>query len=411
MFVFQEVYETLLYLFTPFVLPISFIVRPAFSAYLFAGTFAFYFAAIIIFNEVHLRLKRERVSYRVILLYYMPYKLILTAINVGSCYWSLYSYAKYFARRHPKIIEDEKAVDIVLRMEESSPTEAPKEGGRRMSVTAIGSQLHGFVVDNRDSTNIDREARLTITTLGPTLAPTLSRDNGPLSPVAETSEAAPMPSMAVPFAAPPTRTTSASVSPSQPAFTFATGRALSRKSSDHPSPLRRPDPVAGRTSSSLHRFASHPGTAEQQQQQQQGGVRASSSTHPSRRQSMHSRTSSRRRSRSQERGAARTMRADFESPSFGDLMDRLTGIEHRLNHGGISTLDVEVQVERPRLEIEGQRAPVVVAGSSAAGGARGLRTMDRLNSVDDGDVDVDVDEKLEFEKDDDRRTSDSQSMV
>jgi len=55
-----------------------------------------------------------------------------------------------------------------------------------------------------------------------------------------------------------------------------------------------------------------------------------------------------------------------------------------------------------------------VAGSSTVGGARGLTTMSRLDSVDDGtdvDVDVDVDEKLEFEKEDDRRTSDSRSMV
>jgi len=98
-FVFQEVYETLLYLLTPFVLPISFVVKPSFSGYLFAATFGLYFLNVVIFNEVHLRLKRERVSSRCLYLYYMPYKLVLTVINVGSCYWSLYKYAKYFAKR------------------------------------------------------------------------------------------------------------------------------------------------------------------------------------------------------------------------------------------------------------------------------------------------------------------------
>jgi len=44
LFVFQEVYETLLYLLAPFVLPISLIVRPAFCGYLIAGTFGMYFA-------------------------------------------------------------------------------------------------------------------------------------------------------------------------------------------------------------------------------------------------------------------------------------------------------------------------------------------------------------------------------
>lgn len=36
-FVFQEVYETLLYLLAPFVLPVSLVVRPAFCGYLLAG--------------------------------------------------------------------------------------------------------------------------------------------------------------------------------------------------------------------------------------------------------------------------------------------------------------------------------------------------------------------------------------
>ena len=52
LFVWQEVYETLLYLLTPFILPISLIVRPSFCAYLFAATFAIYFLNVIIFNEV-----------------------------------------------------------------------------------------------------------------------------------------------------------------------------------------------------------------------------------------------------------------------------------------------------------------------------------------------------------------------
>ncbi|KAH6653844.1 glycosyl transferase [Truncatella angustata] len=105
-FVFQEVYETLLYLFTPFILPISFIVRADFCGYLLAGTVVLYLLNVVIFNEVHLRLRKERISWTVLICYYMPYKLILTLVNVASCYWSLYKYAKYFAKRHPKIIED-----------------------------------------------------------------------------------------------------------------------------------------------------------------------------------------------------------------------------------------------------------------------------------------------------------------
>ncbi|KAI1857212.1 hypothetical protein JX265_005729 [Neoarthrinium moseri] len=117
-FVFQEVYETLLYLFTPFILPISFIVRPDFCGYLLAGTVVMYLVNVIIFNEIHLRLRKERISWAVLIFYYMPYKLVLTAVNVASCYWSLFKYAKYFAKRHPKIIEDARAVEVAMKVEE-----------------------------------------------------------------------------------------------------------------------------------------------------------------------------------------------------------------------------------------------------------------------------------------------------
>ena len=51
-FVFQEVYETLLYLLAPFVMPISFYVRPQFSAYLYAATLVLYQINVLIFNYV-----------------------------------------------------------------------------------------------------------------------------------------------------------------------------------------------------------------------------------------------------------------------------------------------------------------------------------------------------------------------
>lgn len=138
LFVFQEVYETFLYLITPFVLPIMFVVQPPDTAYVLLGTFALYLLNSVIFNEVHLRLasweerdehgvKKERkwyqetnmmVSRKMLFLYYMPFKAALTFVNVASTWWSLWQYAKYFAKRHPKIIEDERAVGVVLKIEE-----------------------------------------------------------------------------------------------------------------------------------------------------------------------------------------------------------------------------------------------------------------------------------------------------
>lgn len=76
----------MLYLLTPFILPISFIVRPFFALWTFLGVIALYAIHAIIFNWVHLRRKNEMVPWMAVL-YYIPYKVILTFINVTSCYW------------------------------------------------------------------------------------------------------------------------------------------------------------------------------------------------------------------------------------------------------------------------------------------------------------------------------------
>jgi len=86
LFVLQEVYETLLYILAPFVLPMSFLVNPIFTAILTGITTGMYLINVIIFNEIHLRLKDERVTL-VCMLYYIPYKIVLTVINILSCYW------------------------------------------------------------------------------------------------------------------------------------------------------------------------------------------------------------------------------------------------------------------------------------------------------------------------------------
>ncbi|KAJ6118341.1 glycosyltransferase like family 2-domain-containing protein [Penicillium samsonianum] len=128
LFVIQEVYETMLYLLTPFLLPISLLIRPLFCISLLLTTFGLYLLNAIIFNEIHLRLKNERVQLKILLWYYMPYKVLISLMNVASCYWSLYKYARYFAKRHPKLNEDHKAVGMVLKLEEMTQ----KDRGHRM---------------------------------------------------------------------------------------------------------------------------------------------------------------------------------------------------------------------------------------------------------------------------------------
>ena len=93
------------------------------------------------------------------LFYYLPYKFILTFVNIASCYYSIFTYAKYFAKRHPKVVEDEEAIAIVLRLEEDGDEQAAKTekvtvrdstGPRtslkqkRFTITAIGTDLGSF---------------------------------------------------------------------------------------------------------------------------------------------------------------------------------------------------------------------------------------------------------------------------
>lgn len=83
----------------------------------------------------------------------MPYKTVLTFVNIASCYYSIYKYAKYFAKRHPKVIEDEKAVGIVLKLEEEA---ASRPGSSRKSQA---------VKSKREGSNV-RRRRFTVTAMG-----------------------------------------------------------------------------------------------------------------------------------------------------------------------------------------------------------------------------------------------------
>ncbi|EAW13670.1 glycosyltransferase family 2 protein [Aspergillus clavatus NRRL 1] len=147
-FVFQEIYENLLYILTPFILPISFIIQSGFFIGLAMATLGFYMLHIVIFNEVHLRRRQEQVCRKVVLVYYMPYKLMMTLTNIAGCYWSLFRYARYFARRRPKLTEDHKAVGMVLRLEEMTHASDSKNNklGRSLTVRAVNVRENAGIV-------------------------------------------------------------------------------------------------------------------------------------------------------------------------------------------------------------------------------------------------------------------------
>lgn len=108
-------------------LPISFIVRPQFTGILLGATIGMYIINVLIFNEIHLRRKNERVNWMVLVFYYTGYKFALTAINVFSCYWSLYKYGRYFSKRHLKVIEDRQAIEVVMSLEKEADVAPPTD--------------------------------------------------------------------------------------------------------------------------------------------------------------------------------------------------------------------------------------------------------------------------------------------
>jgi hypothetical protein len=65
---------------------------------------------------------------------------------------SLYKYARYFAKRHPKVVEDEKAIHTIIHLEEE--TAAAQSGmGRRMTVRTIHSVRSGPDINDEGATS------------------------------------------------------------------------------------------------------------------------------------------------------------------------------------------------------------------------------------------------------------------
>jgi hypothetical protein len=79
--------------------------------------------------------------------------LSIESLSLTHLFRSLYKYARYFARRHPKVTEDEKAVGVVVRLEEDAASKA-NGMGRHLTVRTMRAQS----VSSRYSTMSDDDA-------------------------------------------------------------------------------------------------------------------------------------------------------------------------------------------------------------------------------------------------------------
>ncbi|KAK5036829.1 hypothetical protein LTR13_005209 [Exophiala sideris] len=132
-YTFQMLYETFLYVTGPVLLPIAFVIKPRFMGMMTGIVMAMYFIIVNLFNEITLRRKNEMVSRKIVLFYYPPYKFVLRMMNVVSVYYSAFKYAQYFATRHPSIIEDTQAVELVIESKKRAKSVAPPMPDRRPS--------------------------------------------------------------------------------------------------------------------------------------------------------------------------------------------------------------------------------------------------------------------------------------
>lgn len=109
LFILAEVYETFIYASRPFALPIALIVAPKIVGAVMGGLLAVYVLGAIFFNAVHLRRKKAMVAWKILPIYFMM-KMALTVVSTLSVYYSLYAYAAFFSRRHPRVTENYPAL-------------------------------------------------------------------------------------------------------------------------------------------------------------------------------------------------------------------------------------------------------------------------------------------------------------
>ncbi|KAJ5267341.1 hypothetical protein N7478_010149 [Penicillium angulare] len=105
----QQMTEIFLNLAMPFVLPISFYSQPLNCCALSALTVVLHLLIVVIFNFYHLKAKSASIQWRVVLGYYIPFKIFLILTNVASFYWAVFQYGR--------LPENHKAVATIIKLE------------------------------------------------------------------------------------------------------------------------------------------------------------------------------------------------------------------------------------------------------------------------------------------------------
>lgn len=115
LFVMVEVHNSVMAFLRPFVTVITVIAAWRLLLILTAGTMGCYILIFCIFNAIHLRRKNEMVAWR-ILPVYLGMKVCLLWVNTLSVYHCVYDYARFFSKRHERVIENRQALEAVYNI-------------------------------------------------------------------------------------------------------------------------------------------------------------------------------------------------------------------------------------------------------------------------------------------------------
>ena len=141
-FVIAEIYDTILYVLRPFLWPMTLISDPKLGFAMIGVITAIYGVGTVAFNAIHLKRKNAMVSWNVFIPYFAM-KLAMIFIDTASVYYSLFAYAKFFAKRHPRVTQDRKALEAAQKLiqEAEKNAEVSKAPSllRKLSVVSTSS--------------------------------------------------------------------------------------------------------------------------------------------------------------------------------------------------------------------------------------------------------------------------------
>ncbi|OLL23793.1 hypothetical protein NEOLI_004535 [Neolecta irregularis DAH-3] len=157
-YVFQEFYETVLYLTGPFVFPLTVYLQPIRFGVFMAATILLYIVGVFTFNYVHLRRVNQSIGFKALLIFF-PYKFCLIYVNLASVWYSAWHQAKFWAQRHPRVTKNPAALAAIAQLQDHiSPGEFLEMLiGKEMKRKRNEAKFERIVQQIQEESNLDLE--------------------------------------------------------------------------------------------------------------------------------------------------------------------------------------------------------------------------------------------------------------